>query len=92
MPGAPPSTTASSEPCRADIEARLAKCFAAAFADLAPEEIARAEASSLPEWDSLASMTLVALIEEEFAVRITPEDIPRLTSFAGVLDYLNGKS
>ena len=72
MPGAPRSTTASSDPCRPDLESRLIKCFAATFASLEPEEIPRADASSLPEWDSLASMTLVALIEEEFGMHDHP--------------------
>jgi acyl carrier protein len=91
MPGAPHSTTASSDPCRPDVESRLVKCFAATFADLAPEEIRRADASALPQWDSLASMTLVALVEEEFEVRVNPADLTKLTSFRNTLDYLNSR-
>jgi acyl carrier protein len=57
--------------------------------NLTREEIERADASSLPEWGSLASMTLIALIEEKFGVRVTPADLPRLTSFSDVLDYVH---
>jgi acyl carrier protein len=91
MPGAPHSTTASSDRCRPDLQPRLVRCFAAAFPGLSPEGIPRADAASLLEWDSLASMTLVALIEEEFGVRVTPADISKFTSFANILEYLNEK-
>jgi acyl carrier protein len=82
------STTASNQRCRPDPERRLIRCFSAAFSDLGPEEIRRADTSSLREWDSLASMTLVILIEEEFELRILGQDLVRLTSFSNVLSYL----
>jgi hypothetical protein len=34
-------------------------------------------------------MTLAALIEEEFGLRIAASDVPRLTSFRAVLDRLS---
>jgi acyl carrier protein len=89
MPSAPRSTIASGDPCRADLQSRLVNCFAAAFANLAPEETPRATVSSLAGWDSLASMTLVALVEEEFNLRIPASDLASLTSFSSILKYLN---
>jgi acyl carrier protein len=88
MPDAPRSTTTASESSRAELRSRLVACFAAAFPNLGPEEIPRAAVSSLPEWDSLASMTLIALIEEEFGPRAAAADILRLTSFSWILDHL----
>jgi acyl carrier protein len=55
---------------------------------LSPEDIPRTVASSVPEWDSLAALTLVSLIEEEFNLRINLSEIGRLTSFAEIFDYL----
>jgi acyl carrier protein len=78
----------ASEARRAELESRLVPCFAAAFGSLSPEAIPRATVATLPEWDSLASMTLVALIEEEFQLRIPVSELARLSSFAEVLAYL----
>jgi acyl carrier protein len=84
----PPSTTALSDRCPADVQTRLVNCFAAAFPNLRPEDIPCAVASSMPEWDSLAALTLVSLIEEEFNLRISVADITGLASFPEILDYL----
>jgi acyl carrier protein len=88
MPGAPRCTTGSSEPGPADLESRLVQCFAAAFPKLGAEQIPQAEAAALEEWDSLASMTLLGLIEEEFHLRIPAQDLARLTSFSNIQNYL----
>jgi acyl carrier protein len=37
----------------------------------------------------MASMTLVALVEEEFQLRIPVSEIARLTSFSEILEYVN---
>jgi acyl carrier protein len=88
MPGAPHSTTASSDLSRSDLESRLIRCFAATFEDLGPEEIRLASSSSLAGWDSMAFITLTMLIEEEFNIRITISDITKLTSFAEMFGFL----
>jgi serine O-acetyltransferase len=88
-PSVPRSAVAPSDRRRADLQPRLVNCFAAAFAGLRPEDIPQAAASSLAEWDSLASLTLVSLIEEEFKLRIPVADRARLTSFPEIVDYLN---
>jgi acyl carrier protein len=68
--------------------AALQRCFSAAFPDLAEDEIPGASVDSVSEWDSLASLTLIALLEEEFGVEISELDLPELTSYADVRDYL----
>jgi serine O-acetyltransferase len=88
LPSVPRPATIPSDAGRAELESRLVPCFAAAFGSLSPAEIPRAAVSSLPEWDSLASMTLLALIEEEFRLRIPVSELARLTSFAEILAYL----
>ena len=74
-----------------ELESRLVVCFAAAFPDLTREEIPSAAAGSLASWDSLASITLFSLIEEEFGVSVLPDDIPELVSFELIHEYLRGK-
>ena len=71
-----------------DTQARLAKCFAAVFPELSDPEIQMASPASVGSWDSLASVTLISVLEEEFNVEIAPEDVEQLVSFQLVLDYL----
>jgi acyl carrier protein len=71
-----------------DIEKRLAACFSAVLTDLAPEEIAQASSTSVESWDSLAAVTLLAVVEEEFGIRIDEEDSAKFDSFKNVLAYL----
>ena len=74
-----------------EIESRLVNCFAAVFPDLSLPEIPSVAAGSLASWDSLASITLFSLIEEEFGLTVLPDDVPELISFELILDYLRGK-
>ncbi|APR83771.1 Hypothetical protein A7982_09120 [Minicystis rosea] len=71
-----------------DVSDRLAKCFAAVFPRLSAAEILRANVNSVSAWDSLATLTLAGLIEEEFSVVIDPRDRKELISFDLLLDYL----
>jgi acyl carrier protein len=68
--------------------ARLGRCFAAVFPDLGPAEIPRASLTSVATWDSLASITLLSVLEEEFGVQIDPGEFAELVSFELILDYL----
>jgi hypothetical protein len=43
--------------------------------------------ASLASWDSLAGITLLALIEEEFGITISPDDAAGLASFELMLAY-----
>jgi acyl carrier protein len=70
-------------------EHRLAGCFANAFPELAPGEIAAASTDTVAAWDSLRAVVLVALLEEAFAIRIPARDYPRLRSYAAVREYLS---
>lgn len=71
-----------------DLQGRLVHCFSVAFPDLKPREIPSAAMGSLASWDSLAVITLVSLIEEEFSITIPPDDVIDLVSFELILDYL----
>lgn len=71
-----------------DTRARLEKCFAAVFPELTGPEVARASTLTVGGWDSLASVTLLTVLEEEFQVQIDPEDLEHLVSFELILDYL----
>jgi acyl carrier protein len=71
---------------------RLVRCFAAVFPNLTPDQIPNASLENVAEWDSLASVTLVALLEQEFGAAIDIFDLPELTSFAKVQNYLSERN
>ena len=68
---------------------RLVRCFAAVFPNVRAEQIPDVSVDNVHEWDSLASVTLVALLEEEFGAQIDLFDLPELTSFKAVQNYLS---
>ncbi len=75
----------------ADTETRLRRCFAAVFPDLDEAQIAEASLGSIAAWDSVATITLLSLVEEEFGVSFEPEDLARQTSFAKILADLEAR-
>ena len=72
-------------------EERLTKVFETAFPDLSIDRIQSATQDTIPNWDSVAAITLMNLIEEEFAIQMDFEDLGELTSFQKILVYVNGK-
>jgi acyl carrier protein len=71
-----------------DARSRLARCFAAVFPNLSPDQIPQAEPSTVAGWDSVASVTLIATIEEEFGVEFDVQEIANLLSFTKLFEYL----
>lgn len=69
-------------------EIRLIRCFSSVFPALTPEEIRAASAQSLAAWDSLAAVTLAAVLQQEFSVQIDLLDLPELDSFEAFQTYL----
>jgi acyl carrier protein len=71
-----------------EMEKRLAACFSAVLPELAAEEIPQASANSVKSWDSVATITLIAVVEEEFGISIDIEDPAQFDSFQQILAYL----
>ena len=71
-----------------DTAGRLEGCFAVLFPELSPPEIRSSSPASVAAWDSLATVNLIGLIEEEFNVDIPEDALDELGSFALILDYL----
>jgi acyl carrier protein len=74
-----------------DLHQRLNRTFCAAFPDLSKEEVHGASIRSVASWDSLATVTLIALIEKEFGVQVRSDELDYLVSFESILVYLEGK-
>lgn len=65
--------------------------FAVVFPRLAREEIPAADHHSVPEWDSLASITLLAMLQQEFSLDIDLTDLDGLASYADVRAWLEAR-
>jgi len=68
--------------------ARLVGCFQVVFPNLPAEAIPAARQDSIEAWDSVAAITLMSVIEDEFQVTADLERMLELTSFAAFLAYL----
>jgi acyl carrier protein len=71
-----------------NIAERLTQSFLNVFPDLDPVEAPRASMASLASWDSVAHVTLLASVSEEFGTSFEGEDYEQLTSYALILDTL----
>jgi len=74
-----------------DIQNRVSRCFANVFPDLPDSELPKVSMASLARWDSIAQVTLLAAVAEEFSIDFTAEDFEELTSFALITDYVTAK-
>jgi acyl carrier protein len=74
-----------------DTEARLQRCFLAVFTRMSPQAVPQATTETVQQWDSLATATLVAVVEEEFGILVAPEDLKQFTSFESIQDYLRNR-
>jgi acyl carrier protein len=71
-----------------DLDQRLQRCFVAVFPHLTDGEIQKTSAATCAEWDSLALVTLIALVEEEFGIQVPVADLEHLLSFDAIHEYL----
>lgn len=71
-----------------DVHDRLVRCFATVLPTLDPAQIPAAVLGEAPGWDSLATINLMLVIEEEFGVQLSLDELPDLTSFARIKAHL----
>jgi acyl carrier protein len=71
-----------------DLSTRLIQCFSAVFPDLTEEQIRRASLTSVPKWDSIATVTLISLIEEEFRLHVEADKLGELVTFELTLEFV----
>jgi len=71
-----------------NVENRLAGCFRLVFPDLPENQIVSASQATVPQWDSIAAITLVNVLEEEFQTTIDFDQLADLDSFPRIKEYL----
>jgi len=72
-----------------EVRTRLTECFSRVFPSLSAEQIQTASQSQVAACDSIAAISLVNVIEEEFNTTIEFEDVAELDSFDAILVYVN---
>ncbi len=71
-----------------ETKTRLIKCFEMVFPDMPAGEIPNASQSSVSAWDSIAAITLLNVIEDEFQIALDLELVGELDSFSKIYEYL----
>jgi acyl carrier protein len=71
-----------------EVRESLRECFEAAFPAVPLSSLETLAPERDAVWDSLATLTLVMLVEDRFGVRIPTDEIPRLMSFDAMAAYL----
>jgi len=64
-----------------NVREKLRSCFALVFPKLDPQQYETADATNVREWDSIAQVTMLSLIAQEFEREIDFEDFEDATSF-----------
>ena len=75
-----------------NINARLIECFTTVFPDTPPASVPAMSVDNTPAWDSVAAITLVNVIEDEFQLQMDLEAIADLDSYSKVLAYVQQHS
>jgi len=73
-------------------EDQLVRCFASVFPTLSEGEIRACNVIPLFDLDSLAGVTLVTLIDEEFGVSVDISDLVELGSFEAIVRFLRERN
>jgi len=71
-----------------NIQQRVTRCFLNVFPDLSEREISRASTASIAAWDSVAHITLLSAIAQEFGCSLQFDDFEELTSYELIVDRL----
>jgi acyl carrier protein len=70
---------------------RLTKCFETVFPDLPENVIPVSSQTTVAAWDSVAAITLVNVIEDEFGFQMDFDLLPELDSFERILGYVTNR-
>jgi acyl carrier protein len=71
--------------------ARVAKVFSEVLGISSDQVCDETSPDNTPQWDSMAAMTLVVAIEDEFDVRLSTAEIVSMRNVAIVKKVLRGK-
>jgi acyl carrier protein len=71
-----------------DVKKRLIGCFQIVFPDLPESEIPLLSQATAANWDSVSAITLLNVLEDEFAIEMDLDQVGDLDSFEKIYTYL----
>ena len=71
-----------------NIPSRVSQCFLNVFPGISAAELAGASPTTLAQWDSVAHVTLLSAISEEFQIELDDESFESLTSYPLIVDFV----
>jgi acyl carrier protein len=71
-----------------DVKKKLIGCFQIVFPDLSESEIPQLTQANAAGWDSVAAITLLNVLEDEFAIEMDLDHVADLDSFDKIYAYL----
>jgi acyl carrier protein len=71
-----------------DVKERLTRCFQIVFPDLPESDIPLVSQATAAGWDSVAAITLLNVLEDEFAIEVDLEQVAELDTFDKIYTYL----
>ncbi|HEY1792330.1 MAG TPA: acyl carrier protein [Opitutaceae bacterium] len=74
------------------LQGRLEDCFALALPGVHREQARSASMETVAAWDSLATINILALVEEEFRIKVPDEDLVNFKSFGLIAAYLGKRA
>jgi acyl carrier protein len=74
-----------------EIRSRVVKCFQLVFPDVPESEIPALSQASVAAWDSVAAITLINVVEDEFQIQMDLDKMADLDSFELVCDYVRSE-
>lgn len=74
------------------IQEKLARCFSLTFPQMDPGRYPAASVENTVEWDSVAQVTLLSLIGDEFGIEVDYEEFEGATSFEALAARIRGDS
>lgn len=74
-----------------DVQERLANCFLTVFPGLTPEQVVEASPMTVAAWDSVTTLTLLTVLEDEFGVTVDYEKAGDLASFRQILSFVESR-
>lgn len=73
---------------KSEVASQLEDCLAVVFPNVPKHELSTAAIGSTPGWDSLATLTLVSVVEETFQISVPLDDLEKFLSFELILEYV----
>lgn len=70
------------------VRKKLTNCFRAVFPSLSEADIPNASVATVRDWDSVAAITLLHVIGEEFQTEVDLERLAELNSFESLVEHL----